>query len=236
MSYFSEVMADGPVVYYRMNDASGNPVDSSGNGLNVTGTSGGGSATYSQPGAIASDPSSTSIKINPTFAFTRTNNALMNFGNVFTVEMWVRKNADGSIMDLASKNTTGWGVTFTAANTVRLEAVAIGDITTSTVALTVDGRFHHIVATDNGISTGKIYIDGVDCGSAPLSTSVTDTVSDLRIAEYTGAPYNGWIDELALYPTALSQARVLAHYNAAVVVPGLDDDPPIGILGRGAGW
>lgn len=43
--------------------------------------------------------------------------------------------------------------------------------------------------------------------------------------------FRGNLTEVAVYPTALSQARVVAHYSAAFT-----DEPPIGFSGRGAGW
>jgi hypothetical protein len=43
---------------------------------------------------------------------------------------------------------------------------------------------------------------------------------DLTLGEDTSAEFaRQWMAELAVYPTVLSQARVIAHYKAALMTP-----------------
>ena len=86
MSYFDEVMADSPVAYYRMDEASGLIQDSSGNGNNAT-VLNGTTPTYSEPGALESDPASTSIDFDLTFDtyFDIPSDITLDLGDVLTL-------------------------------------------------------------------------------------------------------------------------------------------------------
>jgi hypothetical protein len=81
-----------------------------------------------------------------------------------------------------------------------------------------DGLPHHIVATVTN-TTLTLYIDGASRGTASTA-SVTGQLPNPLGWFIGGNPYDAafvWddsIDEVALYNTALSAARVLAHYNA----------------------
>jgi hypothetical protein len=79
----------------------------------------------------------------------------------------------------------------------------------------VPGTWHHVVATYDG-STIRVYVDGGFEVSKPDTRSLQPITSPLIVARFpTGGQYlNGDVDEVAVYPTALSAARVLAHYEA----------------------
>ncbi|MGH7967914.1 MAG: LamG domain-containing protein, partial [Limisphaerales bacterium] len=88
------------------------------------------------------------------------------------------------------------------------------------------GTWYHVVVTFDG-TTMNIYSNGVSIASAtpPKNTAglsfVPDQVSPLLIGTGTelsgagGATYDGGIDEVAIYPTALDQTAIQNHYNAA---------------------
>jgi Concanavalin A-like lectin/glucanases superfamily len=89
---------------------------------------------------------------------------------------------------------------------------------TSSVTL-APNTTHHVVGTYDG-STVRIYVDGVQVGTASFSGSPTWSGSrDLRLGrpvESSSSQYflQGTLDEPALYTAALPAATVLAHYNA----------------------
>jgi hypothetical protein len=85
VSYSSEVLADSPRGYWRMNEASGNPQDSSGNGLHMDTTTG--TPIYSQTGAITSDSTATAIRLDiaSSESFTASDNALLHYGDTFSI-------------------------------------------------------------------------------------------------------------------------------------------------------
>ena len=70
------------------------------------------------------------------------------------------------------------------------------------------------MATKNGAEV-HIYVDGVDRTAAATNTTLTSNATALNIGRAsTGSAYSSAdIDEVAIYPTALSPARVLAHYQ-----------------------
>jgi PKD repeat protein len=88
---------------------------------------------------------------------------------------------------------------------------------TSSVTL-APNTIHHVVGTYDG-STARIYVDGVQVGSATLSGGVTWSGSrDLKLGrpnESTSSQYylQGTLDDTALYTQAMPAATVLAHYN-----------------------
>ena len=61
-------------------------------------------------------------------------------------------------------------------------------------------------------TTYRLYVNGVQVATA-TGTMVTPTGGG-RFGAVGGAPFKGVIDEAAIYPTALSAARIAAHYAA----------------------
>lgn len=84
-----------------------------------------------------------------------------------------------------------------------------------------DGLWHHVVITTNG-SVTRGYIDGRLVFTAAQTRTVsaagtgeigTDTtVYNINPAQYP--PWNGLIDEVAIYPVVLSSGQILNHFNA----------------------
>jgi hypothetical protein len=76
------------------------------------------------------------------------------------------------------------------------------------------GSWQHFVGTYNG-NTVSLYRNGVEVWSEGRSGAVDSDTSNLFIGAYgTGGFFNGQIDEVALYNSALSAATVLDHYRA----------------------
>ena len=100
-----------------------------------------------------------------------------------------------------------------------------------------DGEWHHVVTglSDQGM---VLYIDGMRVGADPTVTSAQDYSGYWRVGGDTiggwspGASssfFDGAIDEVAVYPHALSLEQVRAHYVAA----GRDLDLPVVTDGYG---
>ena len=103
------------------------------------------------------------------------------------------------------------------------------------------GEKTHVVATYDGTEI-KIYIDCVDVGSLPASGNLLQNTdrplgignqAEPIIAGYPALvewPFKGILDEVALYSTALSPARIAVHH--AVLMESFDaevmSDAPIG--------
>lgn len=224
MAYPDVVLADSPRLYWRMGEASGLPQDTSGNALHATTTSG--SPDYSQAGAIVGD-ANTAIAFDgsgPDY-FQRTDNALLDLADVFTLECWVKLTAldSGSTAHgLISKQTGAYYMRILSADgKLQLLRSETTLMVSSTVGIADTTTFHHCVGTKTGATT-KLYIDGVD----RTGTVTNDTCANNALALFVGAevggaePAKATIDEVAVYPTALSAARVLAHYDSGMATAG----------------
>lgn len=238
MSYSSEVLADSPAGYWRCQEASGLIQDSSGNANHANFVAG--TPVYHAAGPISSDPPTYAITFDGTTEyFDIPDHATLDVGDVFTLECWANRNGGSSYRDIFDKGTNGYMLAISGGgpgDALTLVKQDTADIVASTISVT-DNVWRHLVATKNG-ATSKLYIDGVDVTGTVTNATIVNTAVKLTIGSSYGATqfFPGTLAELAIYPTALSAARVLAHYNAATAISGPGDNPPIGVLGRGAGW
>jgi hypothetical protein len=89
-------------------------------------------------------------------------------------------------------------------------------VAVQTPAIT-DTNWHYVVATDDG-STAKIYLDGVLKQSTATTLALTANSGALSIGRSNINNkyfFNGLLDEVAIYPTALSGTTISGHYIAA---------------------
>jgi hypothetical protein len=220
MSYASEVAADSPKAYFRMQEASGLIQDSSGLAHHATGSTG--TATYQQASPMTSDPSDFSIDFNAD-NFSIPDHADLTFGNTLTVEAWVYKGDSGVTRAIMGRGSGALTLgTFTDDKLFAAKA-DFSVICFSTIALSVS-NWHHVAYT-KASTASNLYINGVD-----RTDTVTDaTFTNPAIPLIVGADYNGtigWVgkmDEVAFYATALSQARIQAHYDASFTVTPAGD-------------
>jgi hypothetical protein len=222
-SYRQDVLAASPVSYWRLGETSG---------TSAADELGANPGTYSnvllnQPGALACDS-------NPSASFDGVQSYLrvpgspsLNMTTAVTVEFWAkRRTISGTYQVLVGKPGDGqsqnenYAVWLTTSNKY---TAYFGNGTTyvavQTPAIT-DTNWHYVVTTDDG-STAKIYLDGVLKQTASTTLSLTPNSQPLNIGRTNNNRYffNGWLDEMAIYPTALSGTTVQAHYNRAIGPP-----------------
>lgn len=218
MSYATEVLADSPRIYFKCEDGSGNPQDDSGSDRDATSTLGSGIG-YQTPGAVGFG-----INLPGTAGWYRDDEAALDLGDVVTMECWFKATALGVTHGLISKLAGAYYMRIDGtANKLQLLASQTAMIVESTTSLSDTTTFHHYAATKTG-ATCKLYIDGVDRTGSVSNTTLVDNIQPLLIGSDDFAlgseVANGVIDEVAVYATALSSARVLAHFNAAGGVGG----------------
>jgi hypothetical protein len=73
----------------------------------------------------------------------------------------------------------------------------------------MDSSVHHIVAV-YGDEAMRLYIDGVVMSEIPSARGLTDNDAPLRIGR---SMEDGVIDEVAIYPVALSVERIQRHHE-----------------------
>jgi len=219
-TYAGYVMADQPLAYWRLDETTGSTaaLDRAG-GYNGTYV---GPVALQQAGALVADTdtaaaftASSATKVSVPF------NAAINPAQ-FTLECWAKDNGS-STSDYRSPFTSRQdspqkGFTFYATpapgNLWQLwdgTGSAWDVITGPAVQF---NNWAHLVATFDG-TTKRFYVNGVQVGSS-TGAYAANPLNALKIGAGGGSAdsylFNGGIDEVAVYGTALSAARVAAHY------------------------
>jgi concanavalin A-like lectin/glucanase superfamily protein len=148
--------------------------------------------------------------------------AVLDFGSGdFTVEIWAKTTQNGE-RTLVSKRASGpyWQLTVTddpghtGEIRVNVSAGTSREVYGPEVRVD-DGAWHHIVAAfdrDVGIT---VFVDGASRFTAGAFTGPIDNAAPFLVGKSTGYGYfGGDLDEVAVYPTLLSAARIQAHHLA----------------------
>lgn len=232
--YAATVLADSPVAYWRAGEPSGSVLDSIGSAHGTVS----GTVTRDVTGLIAA--ASDDGAIQPAASGYVSGALAAPVGNVFTVEAWLKVPAFGPTSFITFFSTKGTlsnisiglaRATSPAGFIYRIKGYIYDGAVYDVVAESGDnalvaGQTYHVVWTRAGTSPSslnKIYVNGVDQGVVASSSQVvvnTDTTFYIGGWEGTAETWNDKIDEVALYNTALSAARVLAHYNAGAAAAG----------------
>jgi hypothetical protein len=214
-AYVAAVLADSPVGYWRMGEASGSVLDSIGsNHGTATGT------TRDVTGALTTAQDDGAITFNGTSDKVRMGDVLDQTGAV-SYELWVKRaNTTGALQYLMNKGAGQPNIVLKADHYITVGEENV-DLVLSSTAILNDTNWHHIVFTWTGaaaVDAAKLYVDGVNVGVHQNTATIAGNSSSLSFgAAYVDALYfAGTIDEAAIYNSVLSPARVLAHYNAGI--------------------
>ncbi len=200
---------------WHMDEASGNVVDSSGNGN--TGTSNGTTVVAGKLGNARSFNGSTdyisiadSSSLNP---------------SAITAETWIKTTDTGvskSILGKASGCATSGYIMWLNENYVGAgkPGFFVGSWWVDANITINDGLWHYLVGTYDG-TDAKIYVDGVLSNSASHPGANLSSTNPLQIggSTYCGNAFNGTLDEVHISNYALSAAEILANYQAQNVTP-----------------
>lgn len=227
--YSAAVLADSPLGYWRLGEASGATVmaDSSGNSRNgayqnspLLGVSGllvgdadtaaefvGGSSSARGviPHAAWMNVSSISIEV------------VLYADDISGTKMIVERDAEGG--DAGSGGGgRAWRINFASGTFVYRNEPRGRSLTAAISA----GKAWHIVVTSTA-SGAKIYANGSLVASNAFDMSIASVTQDISIGRSafssTTWPFDGKIDEVALYDYELSSARVSAHFAASGLTP-----------------
>lgn len=132
----------------------------------------------------------------------------------FTVQAWVKPNTVvgiQTIVELGDKSLDGWrmesnggGVNFTLHGRFFFS-----------VATIPSGSFSHLVCTSDGL-TWRSYLNGIEINTDVQGLNSLTSGDPLRIGNRleNDQPFDGIIDEVAIWSRGLSAAEVLSLYNA----------------------
>lgn len=211
LTYAQEVLADSPIAFWRLGESSGTTATDSVGSYPMTYV---GSPTLGVTGAV---PGNTAIT-TAAGKYAIRNSAVLTGAMPFTLEAWIKTTSPGKNILVVGKTTNkSSGI----ATDINGKAVCFGNGNAQTYYSAVssasvnDGNWHHIVGVirDTGY---EIYVDGSLSGSYAVSRGASTDYNQAVIAGWLAGVDNhiGFIDECAVYPTALSAARIAAHYAA----------------------
>jgi hypothetical protein len=236
-NYEATILADHPVVYYRLGEPPGTAVavDTSGNGH--AGIYAGG-VTLGLPGALAGD-SDTSVAFDGTSGIVNSGIDLLSPSS--TIEAWIRptrsqgcSNASGCAA--GHEIIAGTGGSFQLGFGINPQHVDVwlwplGGTQYSdwrhieaSASIPLNSWTHVVTTWDNASKQLNIYINGVLNASTTLPGVVSSeqcpalcggTSYTFTVGSFVGQQwYQGGIDEVAYYNSALPPDRILAHYKA----------------------
>ncbi len=214
--YRSAVIADEPVGYWRLGEASGTvAVDEK---AADPGTYRNG-ALLAQPSLLAGDSANTAVRFDGTNDLVAIpSSSALSPATKVSVEAWIKPNAlptTGNFASVASKPES-YSIQF---NGPRLEFTIMQSKARrrlqAPAGAIVTGQAYHVVGTYDG-TTQRLYVNGAEVASAALTGAITTNTNALDIGSWSeGAEdFNGTIDEVAVYAGALGPARVGVHYEA----------------------
>ncbi len=227
--YSAAVSSAAPIAWWRFSETTGTAAANSGSlGAAITATYQG-SPTLNQPGPRPPafggfETTNTAPRLNGTTGRIQvTDNAAFDFGTgAYSIAMWFNPANAGTRGDLftykASGNDYGIHMASSGANTISVYHNAfIG--TGGTVA---NNQWHFLVVTRNASGLTTAYLNGAAILSGNDTASM-NIANDLVIGANHGGspstpsiPFNGLLDEVALYNRALSPDEITRQYQTAL--------------------
>jgi hypothetical protein len=233
--YSRIVLADNPVGYWAFDETAGIIADDEGSGSNDGAISGG--VTHTADGAPVSG-NRRAYAFDGTGQVTVPDSQALNPTDQLTVELWMRTGATNKT--LLRKQYQYW-LWITSTGGLRFTTYNNPTTFTNSYAPAInDGNWHHIVAIATA-SEQRLYVDGQLVDADPRSGALATTSNNLYIGSHgTGERFTGLIDEVAIYRTALDEARVNTHHDISFpsVTNTIDNTPPtLTVTGDpGSGW
>jgi Concanavalin A-like lectin/glucanases superfamily len=218
--YRTAVLQDTPSVYYRLGDSASPAVpDAGAGGVNAPQV---GTVTFNQTGALVGD-SNKAVSFSGTLAnhlaTAATPGSAYDLGDgPFTIEFWAKVNTINTQQDFVCKSTNAYIVRLSSANHWVLVKSSVGNVFSTSNEFTDTTAWHHIVVTRAAATQPKIYVDGVDqAGTYTAATFANNTLGFIMgEGGASSSPVYGLMDEVAIYKSVLSAARVNAHYHAGI--------------------
>jgi hypothetical protein len=235
-SYPQTVLADGPSFFWRLNETSGTTAaDSSPNGfagIYETGT------TLGLPGAIVGDPD-TAVGLDGVSGLVTSANQV-NDPQTFSIEGWFQTttNTGGNMINFGNAQT-GLSSNYDRQIYMMNDGQIVFGVysnkveTIETPDVYNDGQWHYVVATLSPTAGMAFYVDGQLIGTNPTTTAQNyngywrvggDNLNGWSLDAWGGNSqgttqpnsyfWNGTMDDVAVYPYALSSTQIATHYAA----------------------
>jgi hypothetical protein len=207
--YRAAVIADGPTAYWRLGETSGT---TAADAMGAHHGGSGGFITLGVPGALANDTDKAFSTDGGGVSVTDA--APLRYTGAFTIEAWIRPDLLTGDRFILNKGLDYFLYITNGATNFGFRTQQVTYPFVSSTAFTT-GTWQHVVGTYSGTAL-TLYRNGLKVSEVPTSGSLTTVGGNLAIGAFdtTGiAFYDGVLDEVAIYPRALSAASVLYHYQ-----------------------
>ena len=222
VALFNAVVIDGvlaPVVYDNFHHGfNGNLNDS--NPTSNHGTPSGSASITTVPAAIASGSGALSLDGTDASFVTLAHPVTLTAANAWTATWWARRTALGSdkgmvmgssasTRDFICLNDSSSGLRFRSSSDESFD-----------FATPKDGELRHYALVANGAGNLSLYLDGAPAQSLTGDTSfVIDSIGKAFPTETSHLNFQGSLDEIHLYNSALGAQQVAALYEAEKPAP-----------------
>jgi hypothetical protein len=203
-----QIMADSPKVFWELQDASGNPQDSSGNGFHVTSV--GGTPIYRYPGLR----DNRSLHFEAGYSISRAvpSTAQTNITMEAVIHPTIVSAANQLVFYNGNSALNGWGLLIGSGGANFTIYGLLGGVAGLPNGPTLSaGPWYHVALRRNASNFWDYIVNGVvyATGSAAADDAATGSLT------IGSASYQHDVSHFALYETALSDQRLIAHYQAA---------------------
>ncbi|MEU4574645.1 LamG-like jellyroll fold domain-containing protein [Nonomuraea sp. NPDC023979] len=223
--YRSSVLNSDPHAYWRLGEASGSTGADLGNGAGNLTYQG---ITLGEQGALAGT-TDTAATFKAGSVVQLPSNTIPHLGDQMSVEAWFKTTQSGVIMAAGTgQNAAGLarGAMLYVGTDGKLRGSLDTVMTPITSAGTVnDGQWHHVALTVAG-QNQTLFLDGAQVGTmtatvtswrtyATIGNGVANPAHSPAVPPTTGAfPFQGQLDEVAVYGKPLTAEEVQQHYAA----------------------
>jgi hypothetical protein len=224
-AYRNAVLGDGAIAYYEFEEAAGSVANDSA-GADNNGAFLGGTVLNQTGGPVGLGRS---VSFNGTDARVRIpDSPIFDLGTgAFSVELWYRANVTTRGDLITYKGSGGDFGIHSGSQNVNTTSLYHNNFRIQNAAVNpAGGAWNHLVAVRSG-TTISMYVNGVFSQSATDAESMNITNDLLIGANHDGNPsnllllFNGNIDEVAIYPSALTAGQIANHFSlSSVPEPG----------------
>src|SRR5664279_51281 len=248
--YAQTVQSQGASMYWRLGEPSGSTaLDAAGSSNGTVGSG----VTGGAQGAIVADPDTADTFDGTANALVTTLTAASapNVTNAYSASAWFRTTSStgGKILgygDAPSGNSSYYDRHIYLDNSGHLNfGVWPGHTVTITSPNTYrDGLWHQVVST-LGPAGMVLYVDGRQVAARSDTTSAADIYGYWRVGgdnlggwpnQPTNSSFTGDIDEVSIYPTALTAAQVTAQWAASGRGGNTNSNPPVAAFTSWTSW
>jgi RHS repeat-associated protein len=213
-AYPSAVSLDGAAAYYRLGERTGTTAADTATGLSGSYIA---SPGLGLSGALGSDPDS-AVLFDGATQYVQIPSAPGFGSGDFTIEGWFKTTASGTKDIWNSGNGTGEVKLYlTAGKVAGYASDGTNSITPTTTTTYNDGAWHYAVFTRSG-SNFNLYVDNgtpapgtKSMGSVGGAGGTTASIGASRPG--SNEFFNGMLDEVAVYKSALSSTQVSTHWG-----------------------